>query len=298
MMRTAVFGGTGYIGSRLVSQLSQNGCDVTVLSRSPEVASTPSNRFVHGSLNDRGAVRETLQGADVVYHLAWKGVPASSGDSLFSELQENVQQSLQLFEACVENGIPRVVFCSTGGAVYGPSAAALIIEDHPLGPITPYGLAKLTVERYLEMFRLKHGLGYAIARPGNAYGGSQRTDGLQGIIGRLIWCAKNDEPVAMYGGGDVVRDFVHVEDVAAALCMLGRYTGDERVFNVSSGMGTSLKTVLELIESETNRTIKRQNLPARWFDIPRNVLDSSRLMAETGWRVQRDLAAEIRHLCL
>ncbi|OAI56276.1 hypothetical protein AYO49_04590 [Verrucomicrobiaceae bacterium SCGC AG-212-N21] len=290
-MRCAVFGGTGYIGSHLVRKLVEAGHAVTILSRKTSTLPADTLRLITGSLAQSEAVNQVLQGADVVYHLAWEGTPAT--EAFHPDSDPNVKQSLKLAEQCAQHGIRRVIFCSSGGAVYGPASNLPIREDHPLRPISAYGQAKAAVEEVLAAHRLDA----IVARPGNAYGGLQRTDGVQGVLGRLIWCLKHDHPFTIYTGGDVVRDFVHVEDVAEALVALGIYAGSERVFNIGSGVGTSISQLVELVEKSSGRQVARQLEPARAFDVPSNILSSDLLQRETGWSARHDLAAEIRRLC-
>ena len=296
-MRCTVFGGSGYIGSALVSRLVTQGHEVTVLSRAAVDSRQSGLRYVKGSIADHAALMEALEATDLVYHLAWNGTPSPPTGMLDQTFDINVRQSLQLLETCVAQQVRRVIFCSSGGAVYGPTELPIIGEDHPLRPITPYGIAKVAVESFLEVIHRKSGLDYLIARPGNAYGGNQRTDGVQGILGRLIWCAERGHPVSVFGDGQMVRDFVHLDDIADALCLLGGYSGTERVFNIGTAKGTSVAELLNLLERYTQRSIARDFQPARWCDVTHNVLDHSRLTTAKGWRPQRCLEEEVAQLC-
>jgi UDP-glucose 4-epimerase len=294
-MRCAVFGGTGYIGSHLARKLVEAGHEVTILSRRTSALPADNIRLITGSLAQSDAVTQVLRGADVVYHLAWEGTPAT--EAFHPGKDANVKQSRNLLEQCAQQGARRVIFCSSGGAVYGPAMDLPIREDHPLHPISAYGQAKAAVEEALAQLRTANRLDAIVARPGNAYGGLQRTDGVQGVLGRLIWCLKHGHPFTIYTGGDVMRDFVHVEDVAEALVALGAYVGSERVFNIGSGAGTSISQLVELVEKSSGRQVTRQVEPARAFDVPSNILSSDLLQRETGWRPRHDLATEIRRLC-
>lgn len=296
-MRCVVFGGAGYIGSHLVERLRSQGHEPTVLTRRQPLPSASGIRHVRGSLDDPEVVRATLQGADMVFHLAWEGIPSSSPEDFAAELDENLSRSVRLFEQCVALGIPRILFCSSGGAVYGPTNDLPITEDHPPRPMGSYGRAKLAVESALENVRTKHGIQTFVVRPGNAYGGRQRTDGLQGVIGRLIWCVKHEHPFSLVGGGTLVRDFIHVEDVADAIASLATYKGNKHVFNVGTGTGTTISKLVELVEASTGRNVLRRDEPARWYDVPASILASGLLQRETGWKPRHDLATEIRLLC-
>lgn len=292
-MRCVVLGGTGFIGAHLVTQLLLKGHEVTSFGKSIQ---TSQGNHIQGDWRDVAQLSTAIHGADVVYHLIWNSVPTTSSDDLYRDLQDNVLPSLKVFEICVELNVKKVIFCSTGGAIYGLTEKVPIHEEHPTHPIAPYGVTKLMVENYLRVFHAKENLPYLIVRPGNAYGVGQQTNGLQGAVARFVWCAKNHQPVTLYGDGTIVRDYILVNEVAEALALFAEYEGQEKVFNLGTGQGTSLQALIQMVEAEMNTRLLIHHQPARWFDTPINILDISRLKTALGWQPKVDLKTGLAQL--
>ncbi len=295
-MHCLVLGGTGFIGSHLVPRLVEMGYEVSVLSRRQARQPFAHVRYLQGDWNDSAVLSTALEGADLVYHFIWGSVPTTSVENFRADLNENVLNSMRLFELCVEKQVQRVIFCSTGGAIYGPADYLPIPEDHPLRPIAPYGVSKLIVEHYLRLFNLKYGLPYLLVRPANAYGIGQNADGVQGAVARFLWCAKNHHPITLYGDGSIIRDYILVDEVAEAFARLAAYSGTQTTFNVGTGQGTSLHELIEMVEHRVGTKLLIQQQPLRWFDAPANILDVSRLHQETGWKPHVDLKTGLEQI--
>lgn len=295
-MKVVVLGGSGFIGSQVVGLLANRGHAVTVLDIARPVEPVEGVQYVIGDWHSRETLDDALTGAEVVYQFIWATVPTTSATSLSQGLQANVLPSLHLFQACVEHNVGRVIFSSSGGAVYGPTDILPIPESHPLNPISGYGLTKMIVEHYLDLVYKSQGLHYVIGRPGNAYGRGQRTDGVQGVIGRLLWCAEHQHPFTLYGDGAIVRDYIAVEDIATAFVSLLDVDDTPQVFNIGTEQGTSIRALIGKIEALTGKQIAIRQEAARWFDVPANVLDISRIRSLTGWQPQHTLDEDLRTL--
>ena len=164
----------------------------------------------------------------------------------------NILGTLNLLEAARAHGVPRVIFASTGGAIYGNNATFPATEHHPTSPVSPYGVAKLAVEHYLEYYRQVHGLRYVVLRYANVYGPRQDPEGEAGVV--AIFCGKvlRGQRLIIYGDGEQTRDYVYVGDVARANLLALRYLSGIPVLNNSSASSLS----------SDHRTAERSNSPA------------------------------------
>lgn len=287
-MNCLVLGGGGFIGSHVVDALLAAGHHVRVFER-PRV---PPHRafagealeWVEGDFQNSERVREAVRGMDVVFHLVSTTLPKGSNDDPEFDVHSNVIGTLRLLRWAVDAGVRKILFISSGGTVYGTPQVVPIPETHATEPRVSYGIGKLAVEKYLAVFEQVHGLGHVVLRVANPYGPRQRVDIAQGAVAAFVDAALAQREVEIWGDGSVVRDFLHVEDVARAfVCALG-YSGSERIFNIGSGRGCSLLELLALMERALGSPIARRHLPARAFDVPSNVLDIARARRELSWQ--------------
>lgn len=285
-MNCLVLGGNGFIGSHLVDLLANEGHMVRVLGRSknPLWRVPDQVQCVYGEWGDQELIQSALDGIDVVVHLISTMVPGAYDPNSSGEVWFNVAFTLQILGECVKRGIRRFVFASSGGTIYGIPQEILIRESHPLNPICPYGMSKLIIEKYLKMFKHLYGLEYVILRPANAYGVRQNLSGRQGAVGIFLGKIMRGEPIDLWGDGSAVRDFVYVEDLAAAFYRAMIYPDlEERIFNIGSGSGVSINRVLEILSVITERDLNVRNKPAREFDVSINILDISRAKSHLMW---------------
>ncbi|MDK3017286.1 NAD-dependent epimerase/dehydratase family protein [Pseudodonghicola flavimaris] len=293
-MKVLVIGGCGFIGSHIVDALRSRGLSLRILDRSPERfrAALPGVDYVLHDLTRSPVPDAALQGVDVVVHLASTMVPATSNSDPAADIAENLIPTVRLLEAMRRQGTRRLVFLSSGGTVYGVPQRDPIAEDHPLNPISSYGIVKLAVEKYLHMEQALHGLSYVALRASNPYGPRQGRTGVQGVIGTYLWRHARQEPIEVWGDGSVVRDFLHVGDLAD-LCVRAVLSDQTGVFNAGSGEGTSIREVVEVIGRIVGREAEPVFRPGRSFDVPRVVLDVTRAQEAFGWRCRTALAPGI-----
>lgn len=161
---------------------------------------------MEGDLGNHGLIREALEGIDVVFHLASTTLPKTSNDDPGYDVRSNVVDTIQLLEACVDAGVRKVIFASSGGTVYGVPERLPIKEDHPTNPISSYGIVKLTIEKYLGLFHYLYGLDYAALRISNPYGPYQDPAGQQGAISVFLHRILSGQPIAIWGDGEIVRE--------------------------------------------------------------------------------------------
>ena len=287
--RCLVTGGAGFIGSYLVEALLDDGWSVKVLDRqcvgSPNLEKVTGRiELVEGDFGDRGRVGVALNGVDTLFHYASTTSPATAHSHSVFDVTTNLVGTLKLLEEAVSCGVTRLVFPSSGGTVYGPVTEWPIPESHPTNPICSHGIVKLAIEKYIQLFHREHGLNYTILRYSNPYGPRQCPDGSQGAVGVFIGRVLSQQPIEIWGDGSVVRDFICIDDlVHATLAAAHSERATNSVINIGSGIGTSIKELICLIEEATGLSAVVDFRPTRGFDVPVNVLALNQARALLGW---------------
>jgi len=288
-MRILVTGGAGFIGSHTVDALvARGGCEVAVLDdlcSGKRDQINPRVRFHHVDLRDPAAVRHAIaqERPEVIFHLAAQmDVRRSVADPGF-DAQVNVVGFLNLMEAGREAGLRRVIFASTGGAIYGEQQRFPCGENHPLRPVSPYGIAKLATEKYLFFYRAQYGIDYLALRYANVYGPRQDPHGEAGVV--AIFCGRilEGRPVTIFGDGEQSRDYVFVGDVARAnLAALDRKVSG--AFNVGTGVETSVNRLYGALAAIAGTSRLPEYGPPRPGEQRRSVISSARAARALRWR--------------
>jgi UDP-glucose 4-epimerase len=287
-MKITIFGGGGFIGSAIADRLLKDGHALRIFER-PRVApyrqflSTESVEWITGDFSSVHDVSTAIDGVDTVLHLISTTLPKNSNDDPVYDVQSNLVATLQLLDAMVKKHVGKIVFISSGGTVYGNPVYVPVDENHPTEPRVSYGITKLAVEKYLLMYQDLHGIKANILRVANPYGERQRIETAQGAVGVFLSKAMRQEPIDIWGDGSVTRDYLHVSDVAEAFACAVAYSGKKSVFNISSGVGTSLNEMIAMLETHLGVAVSRYYLPGRSFDVPVNVLDNTLARIELGW---------------
>lgn len=285
-MRTLILGGNGFLGSHLTCALASAGHQVRVFDRPgsiPCLAIPPGVEYVYADFSKQDAVEQALVGCDAVFHLLSTTLPKTSNDNPIYDLESNLVDTVRLLESAHRQGVRKILFASSGGTVYGVPLEIPIKENHPTEPVCSYGIGKLAIEKYLQLFEHLHGLTCCVLRIANPYGEGQSPTRAQGAISVFSYKALRGESVAVWGDGSVVRDYIYVGDVMTAFLKALTYEGEQRVFNIGSGSGYSVNDILNAIELVSTSAIKRNFLDARAFDVPVNVLDISLARQHLGW---------------
>jgi len=294
-MRAVVLGGCGFIGSHVVDALRADGHAVTVLDRAMERyrEPLPGVEYVLGDFSDKMLLARVLDGKDTVFHLVSTTFPGTANLDPKADVTGNLIGTLTLVETMASLGIERLVFLSSGGTVYGPAPGHPVPENYPLNPINSYGIVKATIERYLEMYRANHGLKPIAVRAANPFGPRQGNTGVQGVIATFMRRLRDGQPVEIWGDGQVVRDYLHVADLAA-FCV--RAAGSELcgAVNAGSGRGRSLLDIVALLSEVTGREIEPVFRPGRGIDVPYSVLDIRRATERLDWRPDTDFRDGLR----
>jgi UDP-glucose 4-epimerase len=288
-MRITVLGGSGYIGRHLVASLVRSGADVTAVARGSVkqlFAPLGGVRSIEGSILDDHTLKASVTGADCVVHLVSCTNPKSSNENRLYDAEANILGSVRLLDACIELQVRRVVFASSGGTIYGVNSAERIREDAPTDPICAYGISKLAIEKYLNLYHRHFGLEFCALRVANPYGGDQAPAAASGVgaIAAFFDRVRHAQPIEVWGDGQVVRDYVHMSDVVGAFLRAVRAAPVNAAVNVGTGLGTSLTEMIEAIGRTVGKRPIVHHAPARAVDVPRNVLDVSRAAAVLEWQ--------------
>lgn len=291
-----VLGGNGFIGSHLVDKLIAEGHTVRVFDKYEEHyrRPLPDVDYRFGDFGNRGLLADALSGVDTVFHLINTTLPKTSNDDPAFDVQSNVVETLFLLEQCVAKKIRKIVFASSGGTVYGKPLALPISENSPTEPECSYGITKLTIEKYLALFHQLYGLNYTIVRPSNPYGSRQNPSGIQGAISVFLGRLARSQPIEVWGDGDVVRDYIYIEDLVLGIYKASTTVSDERIFNLGSGTGHSLNQIIHVIRKVTGLEPAVEYKPMRSFDIPQIYLDITRAGKELAWHPGTTLEAGIK----
>jgi UDP-glucose 4-epimerase len=288
-MRILVTGGAGFIGSHTVDTLIARGrYEVAVLddlSSGKRERLDDRARLHRADIRDAGAVRRVMEQErpEVIVHLAAQmDVRRSVADPVF-DAQVNLIGFLNLMEAGRQNGVRRVVFASTGGAIYGEQRNFPCDEQHPLHPVSPYGVAKAATEKYLFFYRVQYGIDYVALRYANVYGPRQDPHGEAGVV--AIFCGRilHGQPVTIFGDGEQTRDYVFVGDVVRAnlAAVESQVSG---AFNVGTGIETNVNQLYETLAAVAGSSRPREYAPARPGEQRRSVISAARAERKLGWR--------------
>ncbi|MBU4289009.1 MAG: NAD-dependent epimerase/dehydratase family protein [Proteobacteria bacterium] len=287
-MHCCVTGGSGFIGHHLVRILDGQGKTLTVIGRNRLPSRTlPSGvRYIAGDYGDHYFLRGVLNDVDEIIDLAYASVPKTSFEDPVKDILNNLPPSVNLFEVASSLPIKKIVIVSSGGTVYGRAVDLPISEDHPTDPISPYGITKLAVEKYARMYHALKGLPVVCVRPANAFGEGQKPFIGQGFVATAIASALEGREINIFGEQGTIRDLVYVKDVAAGIAAALNHCPPGECYNIGSGIGRNNLEILEMlaaIAKSRDIVLRVKVLPSRLYDVPANVLDSSKLQNKTGW---------------
>ncbi len=292
MSKILVTGGAGFIGSHLTDSLISNGHQVVVVDNL--ITGDKSNLNKDAKFYDLDIQDKKLdkifkkEKFDYVFHLAAQmNVRLSIKDPIF-DAQNNILGSINILENCVKHKVKKIIFSSTGGALYGEADLIPTPEDYNIEPISPYGIAKLSIESYLHYYHLVYGLKYTSLRYSNVYGPRQNPKGEAGVVAIFInKLFKKQQPI-INGDGTQTRDYVYVDDVVQAN-LLALDNDKVGAFNVSSGKETSVNVLFHKLNKLTEAGMSEKHAPAILGEQQRSCLNCSKIKKEFGWEPKVDL---------
>ena len=299
-----VTGGAGFIGSHLATKLTQQGHQVKVLdnlstgklSNIENLIKNGSVDFIKGDIRDTSVVKEAVSGIDVVFHLAAQiSVPLSI---LNPELNHevNVKGTSNLLNASISAGVAKFLFASSC-AVYGEPIYLPIDEAHPTNPISPYAESKLLSEQECIRLSNENKIESVVVRFFNVYGPKQGLNEYSGVITKFIERIEQKIPLTIFGDGSQTRDFVFVQDIAAALLLASENkSANGQVFNIGTGKASTIKSLAEVLLSLTGSKVELQFESQRSGDIKHSYGDISKAKKMLGYAPQFSLADGLKIL--
>ena len=286
-MKIIVTGGAGFIGSSVADRFIQEGHKVTVIDNlSTGVESNINKKARFFKVDIRSAVTdkifEKVKPDILCHHAAQIDVRKSTDDPIF-DADVNILGSLNLLKACVKHKVKKVIFASTGGAIYGEQDYFPADEKHPARPLCPYGVAKLTIEKYLHFYRETHGLEYVSLRYANVYGPRQNPFGEAGVVAIFAERLLSGKKAVISGDGKRTRDFVFVNDVVQANLLALDYPKSD-IFNIGTGIETNINSIFRVLKKLTGSKQKEIHAPPKPGEQERSVLDYSKAQRLLKWK--------------
>jgi len=288
-LKILVTGGAGFIGSHLVDALLERGDEVVVvdnLSTGCRENVNPQSKLYELSIGDPGLTEifERERPDIVSHHAAQIDLRRSVNEPLF-DAQENILGSLNVIINSVRYGVNIFIYASSGGAVYGEPQYLPVDENHPINPTSQYGVSKHTVEHYIHLYALQHGLNYVVLRYPNVYGPRQNSLGEAGVVAIFTRQMLGGERPTIFGSGDKTRDYTHVSDVVAAN-LLAMERGGNAICNIGTAVETSDQEIFDTLAAALGYDGPPLYTSVRPGEIQRICLDWSKAERDLGWRPQ------------
>ncbi len=282
-------GGAGFIGSHIAETYLHAGYRVVVvdnLASGKRENIPPEAAFYEADITDKQAMEEIFgkERPRIVNHQAAHiNLRRSVEDPLF-DARCNIMGSIVLIDLSIRANVERFIFASTGGAMYGEPARLPVSEDTSPNPLSPYGVAKRSVELYLECYRQTHGLSSVILRYGNVYGPRQDTEGEAGVVAIFSKKILIGETCTIYGDGTQTRDYVYVEDVSQANLLA--LEGPPGIYNIGTGIETSVLELVHLLRETSSHKVKANHSPPRAGEVARITLSCKHAEKHLHWKAQ------------
>lgn len=286
-MKVLVTGGAGFIGSHVADACLAAGHDVLIvddLSTGRRENVPAAARFYEANLCDEAAMERMFadERPEAICHLAARANVRESMVKPLLYAQANIIGSLVLLEMARKYHSRKIVYASTGGAVYGEPEYLPVDEEHPINPLDPYGASKHHVEHYLYIYRTHFDVDYTALRFPNVYGPRQDPYGEAGVVAIFANQMLRGETPVIFGSGDQERDFVYVGDIARAN-VLALTAGGGEILNLGSGVGTSINTIFRHLATITGCDCAEVHGEAKQGEVFRTYLDAARAKASLGW---------------
>jgi UDP-glucose 4-epimerase len=291
-MKILVTGGAGFIGSNVADGFIQEGHQVIIVDNlSTGLESNVNKKAQFFKVDIRSVVIdkifEKVKPDVLCHHAAQIDVRKSTTDSIF-DADVNIIGSLNLFNACVKHKVKKVIFASTGGAIYGEQDYFPADEKHPANPLSPYGVAKLTIEKYLYFYRETYNIDYISLRYANVYGPRQNPLGEAGVVAIFTEKLLTNKEAVINGDGTQTRDFTFVEDVVESNLLALNYPKSD-IFNIGIGIETDINTIFRVLKEKTGSKQKEIHGPAMPGEQQRSVLECSKAEKLLVWKPRYNL---------
>jgi UDP-glucose 4-epimerase len=285
MVNALVLGANGKLGSHLSQSLATAGYNVRAFdrfSRPHAFEGTGEIEVFAGDLRDSDRVRAALEGQDMVFHALWSTTPATQDNDLQSDVELNLLPTVRMLEECVDAGVHKAYFMSSGGAVYDPTYPTPHAEGSPLKPLSPYGHVKVIAEGYFDYFEDRYGIDSTIFRIANLFGFPTPAPVKRGLISVVLRRIADGQAVTRYGDGSMERDYVHVSDAARMITQVALTTPEHDVYNLGTGTGHTVTDVLSIIRNVTGVDFEIDEIAVPLTFQQSAVLDVNRFDSEFG----------------
>lgn len=270
-----VIGANGFIGSHLVEGLSKKGFMVRAFdrfTRTRQFSESDNIEIFKGDFFDNEKMDKSLKGVDYLFHCYSSTTPSTADTDPYTDISSNVQRNVQLFERSVKHNVKKIIFISSGGAVYGTLAETKkAAETDAPQPVSPYGIGKLTSEYYLAYFKRSHGLDYVAYRLSNPYGPGQITKNNQGVIPSFIENLYKGKELFVMGDGTSTRDYIYIGDAVSAITR-SFLQAKHNIYNLGSGKQTSINEIINHLKE-----LMMKEPTVRYIEEPKTFLRHSQI---------------------
>lgn len=295
-MKTLILG-NGLIAKGVARKIVMDKRDVVIASRNIE-DKIDHVSYEQCSLEEISSKKELFDGVDTIIHTISTSAPSNSMSNIYQDAFDNILQNIKLIELISKLKDKRFIFLSSGGAVYGNPAGAIVNETHTTSPISAYGVAKLSVEKYLHLYGYHFGLNYLIIRPSNIYGFIKNIKKPQGVVNHLLDCAFNNKAFKLWGSIHNSKDYLYIDDFAEALILALNHktTYPANIYNISFGKTHSLAEIVEIVETKTGQKITIEPAGESKFDVKNINVDSSLFKHQFNWKPFFDIETGIEKI--
>jgi UDP-glucose 4-epimerase len=307
-MKILVTGGAGFIGSHVVDAYLQQGHEVLIvdnLSTGDIAHCNPKASFINLDINDKQihSLFEKEKFDLVNHHAAQIDVRVAVQNPVF-DAQNNICGTLNLLQAAVASKVKKIIFISSGGAVYGELAQEKTpaVETHSIYPLSPYGISKHVVEHYLYWYHQLYGLDYTVLRYANVYGERQGKKGEAGVVSIFARQLLSQCSATIFGNGEQIRDYIYIQDVVSANLTVSRLPTkpkryknfSDAIYNIGTGEGHTVNHLFFLLEAQLQTGLKALYDSPRDGEVFKSLIDSSKAAQELGWKPEVSFAEGIR----
>ncbi len=296
-MKILVTGGAGFIASHIVDRYLQLGHQVTVidnLSTGRRENLNPAAKFYEVDITNANRVAEVFAAERpqiVNHHAAQMDVRRSVAEPIF-DAETNIIGSLNVIHSALQVGSKKIIYASTGGAIYGELEYSPADEQHPIRPLSPYGISKHSVEHYLYLYQHLEGLDFTVLRYSNVYGPRQNPHGEAGVVAIFGKQMLAGQQPTIFGDGTDTRDYVFVSDVVEAN-LLALEAGSGEIFNISTAQATTVQQIFNFIAQASGYEGEPNYAPPRPGDLRHNALDAAKAQQLLGWTPKMNLSEGI-----
>lgn len=297
-MRVLISGGAGFIGSHIADALIERGHRVTIIDNLVSGSEENVNRrakLYKFDINNRKRLEKLFEKVqpEAVFHFAAQINVRASVEDPSADAATNIMGSLSLIELAAKHGVKKFIFSSTGGAMFDDTTPRPTPESIAAAPLSPYGIAKLSIEHYLRFFRQVHGLPYVVLRYANVYGPRQNAHGEAGVIAIFLTRMLEGTAPTINGDGLQTRDYVYVSDIAEANIKALDPDIEEGVFHIGTGVETSVNDIFRMLNWQFGKTFDEIHGPAKPGEIAASALDARTAKETLGWEPRVALAEGI-----